>query len=470
MLYSSDMAPDVGARMRLLEDPASKLVKSASHIFECSMDDLKPDKDHVGIHTVALGQWETYGGNRNGDTFPKKACQTRHETFVKHGHVFVGHNNRDPVNAVGIIVKSAYNEPMGRIELFLHVDKNKAQSQLHKLATTGDHPFSMACKVPYDRCTVCNTLRKSAADNRQCEHVRDHLGETWSDGKFVGTHNDLPTWFDESFVERGADRIAWHLKVASNGPIASWKLAEVAGIWVPDDLEDDVPGYSRKHALLKKLSAIEQKYTQLSGMVKSGHDRYIWELRKAAAYELPKDLIESLRNYEPTEVFLKLASHGIILDAETFFKYALGTDYGDLKADIPVILDQVRSGVYSRLHKQGAYQRICRNTYFDIDPHALKDYGWGQNLELSKFAADMAETSSFTGQAVDSRIIDATLCGRQPELVVIKSGHAMENSDMHRGTEIYAAYKLSAVNAILDYHKENEDRLLSLAAVQNMVR
>lgn len=835
LVYSTDMAPDVGARMRLLEDPVSKLVKSASNIFKCSCDDLRPDKNHVGIHTVALGQWETYGGNRNGDTFPKKACETRHDTFVKHGHVFVGHDNRDPAKAVGKIVKSAYNEPMGRIELFIHAHKDKAQPQLHKLATSGDHPFSMAClragtpvvttcgtkvieniqpgdtvlthagnwgivgnrstrmvdeylrvrmvswgrtdleitgnhevyvarfedipstrpmsstgrrlsqarrayrprlheyarwipaaaltdlhymlvpidrtetetvdtkwarvlgyyiaegsltqgctqftchrddaapaelsglapwtsttiipktncdvavtvncfgtdlhdridalcghpgpnkripiliqhadveaklnfmaawfngdgwqdknglhwsthyqnlaidlqrllasvdipsscmridhpedrgiisapnaieyvvsisnefsdsfadiskagvmdiygctkcrtfisgdylcvpvhsvtvikgtvpvynfsvvgdesytvyglavhncKVPYDRCTICNTLRKSAADNRQCDHVRDHLGETWSDGKFVGTHNDLPTWFDESFVDRPADRIAWHLKIASNGPIASWKLAEAAGIWVPDTLEDDVPGYSHKHAILKKLAEFEQKYIQLNGAVKSGHDRYMWELRKAAAYALPDVTVQELRGYEPSEVFMKLAVDGVVMDAPTFFKYALGIDYGALKDDMPAILADIRSGIFTKLYKAGAYQRVCRNTYFDVDSYRLKDYGWGQNLELSRFAADkVAAVGSFTGHGVDTRIIDATLCGRQPETIVVKSGSAIDNSGLHRGAEIYAAYKLSAVNAILGCHKENEDRLLALAAVQNLVR
>lgn len=473
LTYSTDMSPEVGARMQLVEDPGSKLVKAAAdNIFKCSAEDLKPDKDHVGIHTIALGQQETYGLNRNYDGFPKKACATRHDTFVKHGNVFVGHDNRDPAKAVGKIVKSAYNEPMGRIELYLHVNKEKAQPQLHKLATTGDHATSMACKIPFDICTICGTLRKSAADPRQCEHIRDQLGEMQKDGSVVGMINTLPTWFDESFVDRPADRIAWNLsKAASAGPVTSWKMAEAAGIWVPDDLEDDIPGYTRKHALIKKLADVEQRYMKLGDTVKRGYDSYLWELRKAAAYELPDTTIDSLRDYTPADVFMKLASQGVILDATTFFKYALGLDYGALKDDMPAILDQVRSGVFATLYKSGAYQRICRNTYFDVDQHQLNDYGVSQNLELSKLAAEhITSTGSFAGQVVDSRIIDATLCGRQPGLIMIKSGSAMGNSGLHRGAEIYAAYKLSAVNAILDYHKESEDRLLALAAVQNLVR
>ena len=131
-LLFSDQAPAAaGVGMQLIEDP-DKLVKKAAAVFDVSAE-LRPPKGFVGIHTVALGDWETYGMNRNGDTFPKKACIAYHHTFVKHGHVYRNHKNHDPKYAIGRIVASAYNEPMGRIELLTHVDEKLAQDELHKL-------------------------------------------------------------------------------------------------------------------------------------------------------------------------------------------------------------------------------------------------------------------------------------------------------------------------------------------------
>jgi hypothetical protein len=73
LTYSHLQQPEVEAAMHMFEDP-DKLVKSAGMNFDCASDDLKPDKDHVAIHVVALGDYEHYGQNRNGDAFRKKAC------------------------------------------------------------------------------------------------------------------------------------------------------------------------------------------------------------------------------------------------------------------------------------------------------------------------------------------------------------------------------------------------------------
>ena len=203
---------DVG--MRLVEDPA-QMRKQASTVFGCNYDDVKPDKDHVGIHLVALGDYEHYSANRNGDTFPKAACVKYHHTFVKNAKVHRHHKNRPGDPVLGKIVKSAYNEPMGRIELFIHADKKEAAPELQKFAEDGEVPYSMSCSVKHDRCTICNTVRKNAQDPRQCEHVKNALGKLLDDGRVVATHNDEPNWFEISFVTRPADRIAWSLKAAA---------------------------------------------------------------------------------------------------------------------------------------------------------------------------------------------------------------------------------------------------------------
>jgi hypothetical protein len=473
LTFSDQYSPEVGVGLQLVEDTAV-FGKTANVTFDCTSDALKPDKDHVGIHAVALGDFEHYGMNRNGDGFPKKACQTRHDTFVTHGHVFVGHKNSDREHSVGQIVKSAYNEPMGRIQLFLHAHKDKAQSQLHKLAQEGSHSFSMACRVPFDRCDMCNTLRKSAADPNQCEHIRDSLGQTFPDGKVACTQNDYPTWFDMSFVSRPADRIAWNLKVAmEHGTMDAVKQAESSGLWVPDALEYDVPGYKHKFEDLQKLAAFEAKYQALEQAgTRRGYDRYLWDLRKAAAYELTDAHVDCLRRFSPEQVFSKLAEHGVIMDAATFFKFALGTDYDTLSGTMPAILDDVRSELFTRLYKQGSYQRACRNAYFDVDTKRMQEYGWGHATELSRFVSGkIASAGAFVGAGVEGRIIEATICGGQPHVSMPLSVKVATENQVHRGAEIYAAYKLSALSAMAAYHKQaNADALLALAAVQNLVK
>ena len=157
IIYGADFDATCGVGMEIV-DRQGELHKQASTIFDMDYDAMKPDDKHVGIHVVALGDSEHYQFNRNGDGFPKKACVDYHNTFVKHGHVFRHHRNKDPEKAIGIIKASAYNEPMGRIELFIHADKEKAAPELERLEKEGEHPFSMACVVDHDRCFTKGTL------------------------------------------------------------------------------------------------------------------------------------------------------------------------------------------------------------------------------------------------------------------------------------------------------------------------
>ena len=84
LTYSDDFDPSVGICAHIIDkDHAMK--KQASTIFGCDYSDMKPDDNHVGIHVVALGDAEHYPANRNGDLFPKKACEKYHDTFVKCG-------------------------------------------------------------------------------------------------------------------------------------------------------------------------------------------------------------------------------------------------------------------------------------------------------------------------------------------------------------------------------------------------
>ena len=114
--YSSDISSTVGVGGEIIRSP-SELGKQASTIFKMDYDALKPPKGMTGIHLVALGDSEAFPMNRNGDLFTKKACEKYYDTFVKYGHVYEHHRNKDPKKSIGQIKAAAYNPDMHRIEL-----------------------------------------------------------------------------------------------------------------------------------------------------------------------------------------------------------------------------------------------------------------------------------------------------------------------------------------------------------------
>jgi len=105
LIYSGVLPQELGFSMRLVEDPVA-FQKAAAAIGDVNYEELAPDKYHMGIHLVALGDVERYGFNRNGDGFPKVACQNYHHTFVKNGNVFRHHKNKDPEKRLGQIKMS----------------------------------------------------------------------------------------------------------------------------------------------------------------------------------------------------------------------------------------------------------------------------------------------------------------------------------------------------------------------------
>ena len=324
LIESSQFAdvPDIGAKFAEFNSPA--MSKEAENVFGRSYDSLKPTDDrYVGIHLTALGDEETYGPNRNQDSFPKEACVRYHDTFVKHGHVFSHHHNdAEKDEILGAIKASAYNDKMGRIELFIWADREKAKEGLDTLEKTGECSFSMACRVPWDECSICGAHRKNGQDPNMCEHIRSQLGKVAEDGKVAFMRNVLPDFFDISFVTRPADRIAYSLKVASaekdaSGVVTSEALAKAAGVVEPPWLE---PGLAADKRLVTRLLA----------------DQYDAHMRDAKTAELMSPVakvaeslfddvtIDTLRRMPVKEAMAFLADRGAFMGPDAFCRYAMG--------------------------------------------------------------------------------------------------------------------------------------------------
>lgn len=449
LIHSTSFDPTVGVGLEIV-DRQGELNKQASTIFGMDYDALKPDDKSVGIHVVALGDAEHFGMNRNGDLFTKKACENYHDTFVKNGHVFRHHMNKQAEKAIGKIVKSAYNAPMGRIELFIHADKEKAAPELARLEKEGEIPFSMACKVDHDRCSICGAMRKQAGDEYECDHVANHLGEQYDDGRKVGTFNDEPQFFDISFVGRPADRIAWNLKVASALDLDSVKYAMYEGVTAPDDLACETEIAKRKLGYLRDIVELQDSYMgwmSKQASVTSARDKYLWEFRKLAAASLDDETISRIRELPIVNAMASLASHGIIMNVPTFFKYATGDDYKSVVEPYMGAVSKVLPKIAGNHTKNATCSVICNDGTYDIpDPQVF--------TRLRTAPANLDDMLAKKAFDVKEQLIQATIDGAPCTLSIAPEQTICYNdsnkSIVEKLAEAYLAYELSAIDAVVN--------------------
>ena len=478
--YSSDISSTVGVGGEIVKS-ASELGKQASTIFMCSYEELKPPKGMTGIHLVALGDSEAFPMNRNGDLFTKKACETYYDTFVKHGHVFEHHRNKDPKKAIGEIKAAAYNPDMHRIELYIWADNEKAHDHLERLEKTGEVSFSMACTVPNDRCSVCGAIRERPGDKSECDHIKYSLGKIAEDGTQIGTYNDEPKWFDISFVGRPADRIAWNLKVASAMPEEltirnSVKQAEIEGYSLPDDIAIESDSAKRKLVVMKKLASAYSKLDSwISGGTKPAGKRelYEYELRKLAGVELGDSMISGLREVDPSEAFSALGDAGILLNAPSFFKYAFGNDYKIVEKYVPEV-EKAASEVIKEAVDTSSCADFCNCSRYD----AVRA-GMFSGARVFRLMSEMSKSAAAGGLGTCdpvTGILEVMASGTEPTFrsgSQVKSAGSDVDKDVSRKlARKYAMYKIAGICAIMDGRcapSLKEDDVVLVAAAQDMI-
>jgi hypothetical protein len=280
-------------------DNLNELVKQAADERITSYTKtIKPQPGKMYIHINAMGAGEYYGSNKNGDFFPEEQLKFYHQTFeTSPAHVFRHHINKDPAKAIGRVLFSIYNERMHRVELVAEVDKQLGRDIEERLAQ-GDYPStSMACKTPYDVCSICHN--KAHTRQEYCQHLRNHLGELWTDGRRVMALNVGPLkFFDISVVIKPADVTSGVLqKVAS-------EVEEIVGSAEMAELED-ISEVS-KEASFRKFADIIKEVT---GIV----DKVSPELEKIVANtnDLPHSVIGQLRLFQLSDTLNVLADLGI---------------------------------------------------------------------------------------------------------------------------------------------------------------
>ena len=255
---------------------------------------LKPIPNRSYIHVNMLGSSEIYGPTKNGDFFSTATLEKFHKTFqTTPAKFFKHHQNKAHSPSFGVVVFATFNPVMKRIELVVEVDE-PTSLELDGLMKKGIYPkTSMACKLPYDRCSICGNVAKTRQD--YCKHLMFEMGKMYPDGRRVYAINeDNITWFDCSWVARPADPTSSILtKVAENMP--------VMGSIMRAELE----GFSEKKATLKKWSDLIKDISDGGEII--GPTTHILENTQ----DLPLSLVEVLSNYDLNQSLAAMASLGI---------------------------------------------------------------------------------------------------------------------------------------------------------------
>jgi hypothetical protein len=424
---------------------------------------IRPEPGYQYIHLITMGAQEGYSCNRNGDGFNEKRAafeipypvdgnhiyqmkgglMERHSTFSKHAHVFEHHKNKDPKKAIGSVYGDAYNQEMKRGELIAKVPEDANwMPHLEKLANGEDIPWSMACKVPYDVCTICKNKAKSRAE--YCKHAADHLTEITKEGHQVFVINDEPDFFDISRVFRPADRIAWSLrKVASAGALSiksGAQLAEEAGLILPERLWDADSLYaSAKLASAKKFAEIE-KLVDGSARSVDNAQRLKGLVCGCPTENLPHEAMDVLQDAKLGQALKGLADAKICLSLEDFIKLVMGSDVPDsATGDIPAAMG-VLPGMFSRLLRDGGIENCATDSAYDSSretaiPRCIRE-------ALAPLVDDHSMSASPA-----TRRIQITIIRAQPKSLRTPSKIASVTKSAEQLAREYAKYQLSYVVA-----------------------
>ena len=454
-----ELVKAAGKIVTLIEDEKHVKQASSSCITENLIRNNLPDSDHFMVHLIAMGDGETYGQNRNGDFWPKEANEKYHDTFVKKGHFFREHNNRDAKEALGIVKASAYNPEMKRIELIIHGNKDKAEEE-YGLAKEGKAlSFSMSARVPYDICNVCDNKATKSAN--YCEHLKSRMNQYIPEfQKFAYAINDKPTFFDISRVANPADRIAHYIDYAFNDElqkaasapslIFSDELAAAEGVTLPEIIgfrED-----RKKQVILEKLAAAEQYVEDvLLGRDIPRDEKYNFVKYAApnifGREELTDEDLENIRTVEPGTLFYKLAAEGMILPFNSFVAYITGRKISDVESDPVVKYANCGCGGSSMRDLLSSVIPSGLSGMFDSSSKFMADSDLGSTDKVQTFmdAAD-DKFKHKSGKPGLNKIIKITITSGAPK--IIKAGAATDLTSDEKLyaktlTQSYGLYKVS---------------------------
>lgn len=368
----------------LIERVGTKTASEASDYIKA----VEPRPGKTIVLVLALGAYERYDLNRNGDGFnefpykpgmqPTCGCckadnggwvaqdevlPAHYGSFEQYGKVYRHHQNTDPLKACGDVIKAFWNPQMHRVELLIGVDNAIAPDLVERIAD-GDYPaVSMGCRIKYDVCTICG--HRAPTRKQYCEHLKYNMRQVTPSGLRAGALNPSPRFFDISWVIRPADQTGFMLKkVAHENQPYVLRTAAESGEYL-ERVED-------KRAALQKLSDIDKvvrgvpvdhKVSPLSE-TEAQQVRQYHQLIQPAIRHMPvmdDGTLRTLSRHPLAQVLSTLSAAGVVLTNAEFIKLlmarlapempvpeealdaAAGLQGGvfDLFAQHPQMLDQV---------------------------------------------------------------------------------------------------------------------------------
>lgn len=448
---------------------------------------LKYEKttNQVDVHVIALGAWEAYGPNRNGDAFPVEDCIKCAHTFKRANRaIHYNHKNKPHDPKYGNIKASAYNPEMQRIELIIGLDKDNPRNQnvLQKIASGDQFCVSMACKIPGDYCTWCDHFAPD--ENSRCEHIPHRLLEMNSDGVKCAMVNKNPNWFEQSIVERPADYIGYSLnsntKIASDRRTGPLTTNDYLAFYTGFDPQETNMLILSKHAsakrlLLRKLAEMEK---QVQAIAKSDKPKHDFLKRQADALNETPDMddkdIDELRKHEPGKAFKAMADSGVMLSPLSFLKYVLSD-----KADNESLAKGMKSklpNVYSKMEDDGD-DKDMHDEKFEPD-----ESGSLLPKELKGLIERLSKSQSMFGEPSVKRVMQITIAmggskkdheakeSKKHEAQETKAQEAQEDKQAsecnYELAKVYANYKLATLRYLESQNKLDELCMFN-ALIQN---
>jgi len=330
-----------GANGRPLRERFTKTASEASDYIKV----VEPKPGTSIVLVLALGAYETYDLNRNGDgfnEFPYKngfkptcgCCQAdgawvtqpeilpnHYKSFEEHGKIYRHHQNKDPLKACGDVLKSFWNPQMHRVELLLGL-RNELAPDLAERIASGEYPaVSMGCRIKYDVCTICG--HKAPTRKQYCDHLKFGMRQVTPSGLRAGALNPSPKFFDISFVVKPADLTGYMMKkVADEGAYNIRTSAE---------LGEYLDGVEEKRAALRKIADIDKivrgtpvdhKTSPISEQEARGIQQYRDMILPAVKGmpNLDNGTIKSLAQFPVAQVLSTLSAAGVILTTPEFVK------------------------------------------------------------------------------------------------------------------------------------------------------
>lgn len=465
--FQDELVKAAGRLATFFED-ARGVKSAASNAFSDEMmRQHLPDDNHFGVHLIAMGCGEDYGFNKNGDFWPREMLVERHNTFVKNGHFFREHNNRDPKLKIGDVKASAWNDKMGRVELIVHGDKAKAEPEYERAKAGKASAYSMSCRVPYDVCSCCR--KEAKRSSLYCDDLRFHMTQwrpKWS--KFAYAENPKGTFFDISDVANPADRTAYQLQYlfspdeqdmakAANaireGFMFSDLQAKLAGVALPVEVVLGCSTDSRR-AWLEKLAAAEEYIEAVDKPGYKTHDEKFVFLKNAAVYAfdpmaIGDEQLTALRSLNPDVLFSEMAKRAAVFPFLPFYAYINGQTLKQASEDPAFMYASER--LLPKMFRGALTKQADTEVESLFDGMSLDKTASDASAQVQKVLGEVTEKFSVDKSVAKSRILYR--CADMPDLagMGVKSAGNVTNDTVKKAetfAQAYAMYKVAFVEAI----------------------